>query len=141
MQVQSTPDIDTTRYNKKKIVIIGGSHSGFSSAWILANGPANILNNTHVKPTVQYVKENTGKFEFPGAAFRTIQNCNRCCVCHYRPKKERKGPCACVCKCYGFFKYADWGVDSSDMPNWEVGDITILYRDRIRVFYSRVHQA
>lgn len=40
--------------NKKKIVIIGGSHSGFSSAWILLNGPADILHNTHVKPTVQY---------------------------------------------------------------------------------------
>ena len=38
--------------NKKKIVIIGGSHSGFSTAWILLNGPADILHNTHVKPSV-----------------------------------------------------------------------------------------
>ena len=40
--------------NKKKIVIIGGSHSGFSTAWILLNGPADIMHNTHVKPTVQF---------------------------------------------------------------------------------------
>lgn len=25
---------------KRKIVIVGGSHSGFSSAWVLLNGPA-----------------------------------------------------------------------------------------------------
>lgn len=36
----------------KNIVIIGGSHSGFSSAWTLLNGPADILHNTHVKPSV-----------------------------------------------------------------------------------------
>lgn len=31
--------------NLKKIVIIGGSHSGFSSAWMLLNGPATYYNN------------------------------------------------------------------------------------------------
>ena len=102
--------------NKKKIVIIGGSHSGFSTAWILLNGPADILHNTHVKPSVQYVKENTGRFEFPGAPIRSIDNCQRCCVCHYTPKKQRKGPCRCACKCYGFFRYSDWGIDYNDLP-------------------------
>ena len=29
----------------KKIVIIGGSHSGFSCAWMLLNGPATYFNN------------------------------------------------------------------------------------------------
>ena len=37
--------------NLKNIVIIGGSHSGFSAAWIMLNGPCDLLNNTHVKPT------------------------------------------------------------------------------------------
>jgi len=60
---------------KKKIVIMGGSHSGFSAAWLLLNGPADLLHNTHVIPTVQYVKKNTGKFSFPGAANRRIENC------------------------------------------------------------------
>ena len=41
----------------KNIVIVGGSHSGFSSAWILLNGPADLLHNTHVKPTAQFDKE------------------------------------------------------------------------------------
>ena len=62
-------------------------------------------------------------------------------MCHYTSKKRGKGACKCVCKCYGFFRYSDWGVDYNDLPQFEKGDITILYRDRIRVFYSRVHQA
>ena len=35
-------------------MIIGGSHSGFSAAWMLLNGPADMMKNTVVKPTVQY---------------------------------------------------------------------------------------
>ena len=129
-------------FNKKKIVIIGGSHSGFSTAWLLLNGPADILRNTHVKPSVQYVKENTGKFEFPGAPMREIKNCARCCGCSYLKKKERKAnSCKCMCRCYGFFRYQDWGFDMSQLPQFRDHDITILYRDRIRVFYSRVQQA
>lgn len=126
---------------KRKIVIIGGSHSGFSTAWILLNGPADIMHNTHVKPTVQYEKERKKKFQFPGAAERSIENCTRCCVCHYITKRQKKGPCKCICKCYGFFKYSDWGVDYSDLLNFGTNDITILYRDRIRVFYSQVKNA
>lgn len=30
--------INTNKY--KKIVIVGGSHSGFSAAWLMLNGPA-----------------------------------------------------------------------------------------------------
>ena len=37
--------------NKKKIVIIGGSHSGFSAAFMLLNGPTSVLRNTVVSPT------------------------------------------------------------------------------------------
>lgn len=32
---------DGKKKKKLKIVIIGGSHSGFSCAWILLNGPSN----------------------------------------------------------------------------------------------------
>jgi hypothetical protein len=35
---------------KKNIVIVGASHSGMSAAWMLLNGPADLLHNTHVKP-------------------------------------------------------------------------------------------
>lgn len=34
----------------KNIVIVGGSHSGFSAAWLLLNGPADIFRNSHNKP-------------------------------------------------------------------------------------------
>lgn len=33
----------------KNIVIIGGSHSGFSCAWMMLNGPATYNHNTSVK--------------------------------------------------------------------------------------------
>jgi 6-phosphofructokinase len=29
----------------RKVVIIGGSHSGFSAAWLLLNGPADLFAN------------------------------------------------------------------------------------------------
>ena len=53
---------------KKRIVIIGGSHSGFSAAILMLNGPSSLLRNTSVIPTVQHVYNKTGKFTFPGAA-------------------------------------------------------------------------
>ena len=31
----------------KNIVIVGGSHSGFSAAWLLLNGPADIYRNSY----------------------------------------------------------------------------------------------
>lgn len=44
--------VDKINKNKiKKVVIIGGSHSGFSAAWMLLHGPADVLHNTHVRPT------------------------------------------------------------------------------------------
>lgn len=33
----------------KNIVIVGGSHSGFSCAWMLLNGPATYKYNTSIK--------------------------------------------------------------------------------------------
>ena len=37
---------------KRNIVIIGGSHSGFSAAIMLTKGPSTMLRNTSVKPSV-----------------------------------------------------------------------------------------
>lgn len=57
-------------------MILGGSHSGFSAAWMLMNGPADILKNTHVKPTVQYdVYDRNKKFKFPDAVYKTVNEC------------------------------------------------------------------
>lgn len=72
---------------------------------------------------------------------RSIDNCARCCVCQMMKKKDRPKTCKCLCKCYGFFRYEDWGVDYDSLPQFGDADITILYRDKIRVFYSRVHMA
>lgn len=53
-----------------------------------------------------------------------------------------KDKCSCVCRCYGYFKYSDWGFDySNDLPNFEDGSIKILYRSKIRVFYNKVSAA
>ena len=41
--------------NLKKIVIIGGSHSGFSAAWMLLHGPADLWHITHRTP--EHVKK------------------------------------------------------------------------------------
>lgn len=55
----------------RKIVIIGGSHSGFSAAWMLLNGPADVLNNTQIKPSVRYSVDEGKPFKFPDAVFKT----------------------------------------------------------------------
>ena len=56
---------------KKKIVIIGGSHSGFSCAWMLLNGPA------------AYYKNNAGISieKEPYATRKYAKNCLDCCQC------------------------------------------------------------
>ena len=66
----------------RNIVIIGGSHSGFSAAWMLMNGPADLLHNTHVRPTCQLRHVKGTKVHFPDAVFRSIADCKTCCKCH-----------------------------------------------------------
>ena len=72
----------------KRIVIIGGSHSGFSCAWMMLKGPADILHNTHIIPRCartykEQQKTSGGKaeFKFPDAPVRTISECSTCCTC------------------------------------------------------------
>lgn len=44
------PFMNKIKENKfKNIVIVGGSHSGFSCAWMLLNGPATYKNNTSIR--------------------------------------------------------------------------------------------
>lgn len=57
--------------NLKKIVIIGGSHSGFSCAWMLLNGPATYYNNN---AGLNIEKE-------PYAMRKFVKNCIDCCHC------------------------------------------------------------
>lgn len=95
---------------KGKVVIIGGSHSGFSCAWLLLNGPACLA-------------QHGGKIPF--ANRKTIRQCPDCCFCglHQRLtmnkslvlKKQTNllspDSCNCVCKCFGYFKHDDWPED------------------------------
>ena len=42
----------------------------------------------------------------------------------------------------GLFEYNDWNFDMKTMmPEYEAGDIKILYRDNIKVFYAKVNEA
>ena len=38
----------------------------------------------------------------------------------------------------GYFKYKDWKYDYSLKLSFDKGNIKILYRDKIKVFYSSV---
>ena len=117
------------RNKYRNIVIIGGSASGFSSAWLLLNGPATYNRNNSVKgPELG---------EFPEAQLKQIANCRDCCSC-----TSKKQLCSCKCKCFGCFQYHDWDFDYSILPkHFQAGSIKILYRDKIRVFYPTVNQA
>ena len=54
--------------------------------------------------------------------------------------------CACLCKCFGYFKYDEWpNLDSTTnplkLPKFAEGDIKILYRDRLKVFFKSAKEA
>lgn len=66
----------------KNIVIVGGSHSGFSAAWMMLNGPAFFNKNTSI---------NTSKHtQFPEAMLKQTANCGECCACS---KKKKDAQC------------------------------------------------
>lgn len=56
---------------QKKVVILGGSHSGFSCAWMLLNGPAAYYNNN---AGIYVDKE-------PFASRKAAKACPDCCQC------------------------------------------------------------
>lgn len=57
----------------KNIVIVGGSHSGFSCAWMLLNGPATYNRNTAIRTS--------HRTSVPGAVYKSNPNCTDCCTC------------------------------------------------------------
>jgi hypothetical protein len=128
----------------KKIVIVGGSHSGFSSAWLLLNGPATYNKNLAAKPQTKRFMEHP-----PSAPIKSITGCTECCTSQSKGGDKCPGGanCQCQCKCYGWFQFRDWEYDHAtegiehDLLKEEGAYIKILYRDRIKVFYSRVKDA
>jgi hypothetical protein len=71
------------RINEKKlknIVIIGGSHSGFSAAWMILNGPA-----TYNRNNIYNKKQSNS---FPDAVIKSNPHCIECCTCSDAKKKK-----------------------------------------------------
>ena len=111
----------------KNIVIIGGSASGWSTAWLLLFGPACYYKNNSIKLNQ--------RGEFPGAKVKSINGCKDCCLCI-----KQKATCSCACSCFGTINYKDWEFDYTRLPtHFEVGSVKILYRDKIKVFYPTVN--
>ena len=115
----------------KNIVVVGGGHSGFSCLWMLLNGHAGHDQHNSLKRDVGHI---------PYAHYKSIPNCDECCTC---PKRKGNEPnpsaCQCQCKCCGFFEFKEW--PKMEIPAWSDGQIKILYRDKIKVFYSQVKHA
>ena len=114
--------------NLKNIVIIGGSHSGYSCAWMMLHGPTS-YNKHNFLGTVKWPS-------FPESYKYRGKDCQFCCVC------PRIAACECPCNCLGSeFEYTDFDFDYNELPQFEEGNIKILYRDKIRVFYDSCREA
>lgn len=100
----------------QRIVIIGGSHSGFSCAWMILNSPIryNYLNDD--KSTKYQAKTN--------------RECNKC----------TKENC-----CYGAVNEKNWSIGFINTAKYKSlfndAEIEIIYRDHIRVYYQSEHAA
>jgi hypothetical protein len=88
--------LDLKETKKKRIVIIGGSHSGFSAAWLLLNGPASYRKNTTI--------EQSKYEEFPEFKKCKIESCQNC-----------QDPAACNCLASNF-NYEPFDFDYNDLP-------------------------
>lgn len=112
-----TNQLISSSKSKKKVVIIGGSHSGFSSAWILLNGPTT-YRNIKIGDDYEMKKE---------------VNCEKC---HHEENIENE------CICYGKVLDRNWNIDESvnNKIQQEI-EINILYRDTIRVYYPSEEEA
>jgi len=104
-----------------KVVIIGGSHSGFSAAHVLTHGP-NVFNHNK-----GYGKRKLELEEFPKSKLKKCLVKSHCCTCGKGVKGEE---CPCPCDCYGYFDTSSdcWGYDKeTEIPDFGVSDVKILY--------------
>ena len=105
--------------NKKRVIIIGGSHSGFSCAWILINQPSSYKNILISDPNLTYYT----KFN---------KDCESC--------TQNKSFC-----CFGRTKDKNWDISHDELSmintiNNEI-EVLILYRDYIKVHYQSEQDA
>lgn len=104
---------------KPKVVIIGASHSGFSSAWLMLNGPASYNSHNSLK-----LKKWSS---FPESLKYQNENC---------------AICNSECICLGSqFQYEEIEFDYGSLPEFSECQIKIIYRSPIRVFYENVNTA
>ena len=126
----------------KNIVIVGGSHSGFSCAWLILKGPASYKFNNSM---------NLKKWqEYPKGYIVSNEGCQNCCVCS-TPKPpviaetdQTKDSCKCTCYCLGghiVYREHEFDYDKWLPKYFNDVSIKILYRDKIRVFYDTVSAA
>ena len=64
------------RVTRPKVVIIGGSHSGFSCAWMLLHGPAMFQRCFKVLDSETVARQEN---RVPYASRKSINNCVDCC--------------------------------------------------------------
>ena len=91
--------------------------------------------------------------KYPGAFRKFVNNCKTCCKCQTQQSKlaqQEPYRCKhCICKCFGFFAFQDWNLKEnfSEFPNclplgdFENTEVSILYREDIKVFYKKVQDA
>lgn len=125
----------------KNIVIIGGSHSGFSCAWLILNGPASYKRNNSIKLTQWQT--------YPEGHIFKNEGCSNCCVCgsskvpQLAEAADQK-PCPCTCYCLGghiVYRENEFDYEKYIPKHLEAGSIKIVHRDRVRVFYDTVSAA
>lgn len=76
------------RHRRPKVVIIGGSHSGFSCAWMLLHGPAmyhscykTLDEEDEAAGNKEVNKSAINNRKVPQANRKSIKNCIDCCSC------------------------------------------------------------
>ena len=117
----------------KNIVIIGGSHSGFSCAWLILNGPASYKHNNSI---------NLKKWqEYPKGYIHKNDRCPNCYVGDGTPQiAEGSWKCYCLGG-HIVYRENEFDYDKYIPKHLEEGSIKIVHRDRVRVFYDTVNQA
>jgi hypothetical protein len=127
--LNNCPKSTSSSNSVKKVVIIGGSHSGFSCAWILLNGPADIPYNMR-----NFLSNNSDS------------NC-----VNYKTKiNPRCEKCKTHSCCFGQSDLQRWKdvyhssnnkYSRNNLPIASDIEISILYRDHIKVYYHSEKEA
>ncbi len=141
---------------KKRIIIIGGSHSGFSCAWILLNGYIDMYKLKEQNKSIRISSPNSKNIHNAALASDGINNNSYANNIHhngrsYRTKINKNCEnCNNYNCCFGYVIDRTWRNSksaSSHVPynnvcfNSDNLEIQILYRDHIKVYYHSEREA